>query len=168
MKNLDRTWQPITDEELIISYRKSPVQPDPENFIYYQYVSEKTHVVIEFKVPTITNIKKLERFALDYKVIKRRTELPKVIETDPDFARKLTFNDALKMLNGYVSYLTSPEGHICYTRESITTDPGYLKGMTVVAGIITEDVYLRHFDNVYSVAVDRGYKHFPNNLIERP
>lgn len=163
MKNLDRTWQPITDDELIVSYRKSPAQPDPENFTYYQYVSEKTHVVIEFKVPTLKNTKKLERFALDYKVIKRRTELPKIMEADPDFARKLTLNDALEILKYNVSYLTSPEGHICYRRESVTTDSSYLKGMSVVANIITEDVYLRHFDNVYSIAADRGYKHFPNN-----
>ena len=75
---------------------------------------------------------------------------------------KVTYDNALLVFEHkqkYSTLLVSPEGRTCYQRESITTDPGYLKGMTCIVDIQTEEVMLRHFDNVYSVAHSKGYTH---------
>jgi len=175
MVNFDDTWKNIVlsdnvpnarnTNELGILYRESPIQSKPLDLLYYQFFSEANYHVLEYEVPEKTNIKKMERFCLDNGFIKRRTQLPALME-DPirlnNLMFKVAYDNALMIFEHkqkYPTLLVSPEGRTCYQRESVTTDPGYLKGMVCIVDIETEEVYLRHFDNVYSVAHNKGYTH---------
>jgi hypothetical protein len=175
MVNFDSTWNHIARldnapnagsvNELGILYRESPIQSKPLDLLYYQFFSQANYHVLEYEVPAKTNIKKMERFCLDNGFIKRRTQLQALME-DPirlkNLIFKVAYDNALMVFEHkqkYSTLLVSPDGRTCYRRESITTDPGYRKGMTCIADIETEEVYLRHFDNVYSVAHSKGYTH---------
>jgi hypothetical protein len=57
------------------------------------------------------------------------------------------------------SFLTSPNGKKCYFRRMITTDENYLRGMEVIVEVDTEKVLLKHFHNVSSIAIEKGFKH---------
>jgi len=57
----------------------------------------------------------------------------------------------------YPIFLTSPDGKRCYERAMISTDEKYSRGMHVIAEVETEKVLLKHFDNVVSNAMNKGF-----------
>lgn len=56
-------------------------------------------------------------------------------------------------------FMVSPEGKLCYKRNMISTDELYLRGMQAIVEIDTEKILMKHFDNVFSNAVSKGFKY---------
>jgi hypothetical protein len=53
--------------------------------------------------------------------------------------------------------LKSPEGDVCYIRPMRLDEPNCRKGMKVLVGLVDEKIRMKHFDNVFSNAINKGY-----------
>ncbi len=58
--------------------------------------------------------------------------------------------------------LLAPNGRICYLRDMIPSDTKYIKGMVAIFDLETDEMIMRHFDNVYYNAIKKGYKDLRN------
>jgi hypothetical protein len=151
---IDDTWEQIDDDNF---FRKSPVQPNPEMKTYFQFFRPSTYRVVEVVVPTLNNIKDLEKIALGQKWITRKAKLQQYLSDNPNCIQDLVLIYGETYTSNYITYLKSPQGDTCYERDMITTDDAYRSGMSVIVNIETEEVLMKHFDNVVYNATKKGY-----------
>lgn len=166
---VDDTWKKA-DNTNDMYYRLSPSQPKQDKLgrtksEIYQFVKLSNARIIEVEIPVDiklnpSNRKEIERIALDNKWINRRAKLDDYLKNNPDCLSKYLFESAvvvMDMSSFHPTYLRHPNGNICYERYMLSTDPGYCKGMNVLADIDDETIYMKHFDNVVFYAMNKGY-----------
>lgn len=157
MIKIDNTWDKIDND---LYRRLSPTQPLPDKWEFYQFMKPSILRLVEVQVPTMSNRKELERIALGNKWVTRRNKLDEYLNKNPD-AIKNIINvwgvENMDLHSYFPIYLKSPKGEMCYERDMLTTDPGFRKGMSVIAGIDDEAIHLKHFDNVVYNASKVGY-----------
>lgn len=174
MINIDKTWELVNIDFFTyhnrpfmgkltgeVYYRESPIQPQADKFTYYQFFDRKTLFLVESKVPTLTNRKELEKLALGYQWITRRKNLDDYLLNNPnalDIAKINMGLENIDLYSEYPSYMKHPDtGDFCYIRPMVTTDDLYRSGMSVLASITTEEIYVKNFDNVGFQASKKGY-----------
>lgn len=153
---VDKTWDKIKDD---LYYRPSPIQPLADKWIFYQFTKPSVLRISEMQIPTITNRKELERISLGNKWINRRNKLDSYIESNPNIINDIIKigSESVHLYYDFPIYLKSPSNNICYERQMMTTDVGYHKGMSVIADVGDETIYMKHFDNVVYNATQKGY-----------
>ena len=154
---IDDTWERIDDN---FYYRKSPVQPNSEKLTYFQFFKVSIARITEVVIPTINNRKELERVALERKWISRRNKLEEYLQDNPnclnDYMHDLG-KEIMRLEYNYPTFMKHPNGNFCYERYSLSTDNPYYKGMKVIVDLHTEEIYMKHFDNVAYNAFKKGY-----------
>jgi hypothetical protein len=154
---IDENWIEAREN---IFLRESPTQPAPDKFTYYEIVNTKNCVMRDHRIPTLNNRKEIERLCLERKLIRRKAKLQEFLDDNPDLPKKLLdmdISDYGDMYGVNTHFLRSPSNEVCYERYSVPSDDKYRRGMSVIASLRTEEILLRHFDNVVSNAISAGY-----------
>ena len=111
-------------------------------------------------IPTMSNRKELERVALSMKWVNRRNKLDQYLEDNPNCLHNYMLycgSETMNLESTFPTFMKHPNGSICYERYSLSTDATYHKGMKVIVDLHTEEVYMKHFDNVVYNAMQKGY-----------